>query len=163
MISTKMLCFWMTQQRLISQGNRESSPLRSELSLDFKETIQSTILDHSTSHMKSQFIIQVKSLLSGGEEDKLSKIKPRLQAVQGLEDTCQRLGQSHLTNRISLDGLYLKLEGRRMRDSDQIEIRLTTPDQHLVSKVTPKIELDSFVISAHQEELSPTSQVFSMI
>ena len=161
MISTKMLCFWMTQQRLISQGNRESSPLRSELSLDFKETIQSTILDHSTSHMKSQFIIQVKSLLSGGEEDKLSKIKPRLQAVQGLEDTCQRLVQSHLTNRISLDGLYLKLEGRRMRDSDQIEIRLTTPDQHLVSKVTPKIELDSFVISDLPEELSPTSQVFS--
>ena len=107
--------------------------------------------------MKNQFTIRVKSLLLDGEEVKLSKIKPRPLVVLDLEDTFLRLAQSHQTNRTSLDGLYLKLVGHRMRDFDQIEIKHTTPDQHSVSKVTPKIELDSFVISAHQEELSPTS------
>tara|TARA_B110000285_G_scaffold162655_1_gene181622 strand:+ start:741 stop:1064 length:324 start_codon:yes stop_codon:yes gene_type:complete len=107
--------------------------------------------------MKNQFTIRVKSLLLDGEEVKLSKIKPRPLVVLDLEDTFLRLAQSHQTNRTSLDGLYLKLVGHRMRDFDQIEIKHMTPDQLSVSKVTPKIELDSFVISAHQEELSPTS------
>jgi hypothetical protein len=132
-------------------------PLKSELSQDSKAIIWSIILDLSTYHMKNQFTIRVKSLLLDGEEVKLSKIKPRPLVVLDLEDMFQRLAQSHQTNRTSLDGLYLKLVGHRMRDFDQIEIRLTTPDQHSVSKVTPKIELDSFVISAHQEELSLTS------
>jgi len=132
-------------------------PLKSELSQDSKAIIWSIILDLSTYHMKNQFTIRVKSLLLDGEEVRLSKIKPRPLVVLDLEDMFQRLAQSHQTNRTSLDGLYLKLVGHRMRDFDQIEIRLTTPDQHSVSKVTPKIELDSFVISAHQEELSLTS------
>ena len=132
-------------------------PLKSELSQDSKAIIWSIILDLSTYHMKNQFTIRVKSLLLDGEEVKLSKIKPRPLVVLDLEDTFLRLAQSHQTNRTSLDGLYLKLVGHRMRDFDQTEIKHTIPDQHLVSKVTPKIELDSFVISAHQEELSPTS------
>lgn len=132
-------------------------PLKSELSQDSKAIIWSIILDLSTYHMKNQFTIRVKSLLLDGEEVKLSKIKPRPLVVLDLEDMFQRLAQSHQTNRTSLDGLYLKLVGHRMRDFDQIEIRLTTPDQHSVSKVTPKIELDSFVISDLPEELSPTS------
>ena len=163
MISMKMLCFWMTQQRLTSQGNREFLHLKLELSQDFKEIIQSTILDHSTSQKRNQFITQVRSLLSDGEEDKLSKIKPPPPAVLAQEDTSLKHAQSHQTNRTSLDGLYQKLVDHRMRDFAQIEIRLTTPDQHSVSKVTPKIELDSFVISDLLEELSPTSQVCSTI
>ena len=60
--------------------------------------------------------MQVKSLLSDGEEDKPLKLKPQPQEVLALEDTFQRLAQSHQTNKISLDGLYLKLVAQRMKD-----------------------------------------------
>jgi len=104
------------QLKLISQEKLEFSLLKLELNLDSKETTWSIIQDHNIIQKKNQFIIKVKNSHSDGEEEELFKIRLQRQEVLDLEDMYQRLALSHLTNKTSLDGLYLKQVAQRMKD-----------------------------------------------
>ena len=147
----------------IFQERPEFSPPKSELNLDFKEIIQNTILDLNIIQRKNLSIIQVKSLLLDGEEDRHLKIKLRPQEVLDLVDTFQRHVLNHLTNKTFLDGLCPKLVDQKMKDLDQIEIRLMIQDLPSVVNVTPRIELDNQPILDLVEELNLINQVRSKI
>merc|ERR1712046_175959 len=104
----------MIQSKQIFQEKQEFLLRKLELNLDSKATIWNIIQAHNIIQKKNQFIIQVKSIPSDGEEEVVLKTKLLLLEVLDQVDTFQRLALSHQTKQISLDGLYQKQVDQRM-------------------------------------------------